>query len=360
MMKKRDSKHRRQVAWMIWLALFLSMVLTGCAPAEPASGEPPGTIIAQTEETMTIVDMAGRPVTVPRDVESCAFVYRVIARFLISLDAGDKIVGAGKPEDFLLRVQPSLGQVPSVGQGVVDLESLAEASPDVFFHKSGDSKTLNAVEKLGIPAIGLQFETPEDMLTALDILGKVCGARDKADELAAYYRNKTDDQTDRIRDIPDGERKTAIMMGTTIGKVADGGMLQGYMIEAAGGRNLARNIETAETWPTVGVEEIFAWNPDYIFITNSQDAVYTPEDLMADPAWAALDAVRAGHIYIMPAPDDSWEFPGIVSLLGIDYMMMVMYPDRMGLDDLQKSTMEFYRLSYGYPFTLEELGFVTP
>jgi iron complex transport system substrate-binding protein len=322
------------------------------------SGEAPGTILSETDTTLRIVDMAGRAVEVPKDMDSCAFVYRVIARFLVSLEVGDRIVGAGKPEDFLVRIQPSLAATPSVGQGVVDLEALAQAAPDVFFHKAGDVKTLDAVEKLGIPAVGLRFETPEDMLTALDILGKVCGQREKAQALIDYYGDKTEAQAERIAGIPRESRKTAVMMGTTLGKVADGSMLQSTMIEAAGGINPAADVEATELWPTVGVEEIFAWDPDYIFITNSQDATYTAADLMADPAWSALEAVRSGHVYVMPCPADSWEFPGVVSLLGIDYMTMVMYPDLMDRADLEAAAKEFYTLSYGITLTLEDLGFV--
>ena len=37
----------------------------------------------------------------------------------------------------------------------------------------------------------------------------------------------------------------------------------------------------------------------------------------------------------MPAEEDSWEFPGVVSALGIDYMMHTMYPDLLNDEELE-------------------------
>ena len=59
----------------------------------------------------------------------------------------------------------------------------------------------------------------------------------------------------------------------------------------------------------------------------------------------------------MPAPGDSWEFPGAVSTLGIDYMINKMYPELLGDDVLEKNVDEFYDLFYGMAFDREELGY---
>ena len=169
------------------LCIMLSVLMAACAFTLTACGEqsikaqkendsPAGTILQETEDSLTIVDQAGREVTVGKDIESIALCYRVVIRFLLSLDQGDKITGIGKTEDFLEELQPSLKECADVGKGVADIEALAELKPDLFFHKASDVETLEAVEEIGIPAVGIEIETPEDMLTALDLMGKVCGA----------------------------------------------------------------------------------------------------------------------------------------------------------------------------------------
>lgn len=336
--------------------MAVSMCACGGSPkAQLESTEPAGTILEETETDLTIVDQAGRIVTVPKEYDSIALCYRVVIRFLLSLDQGDKIKGIGKSEPFLEVLEPGLADCVDVGKGVADIEALAELNPDIFFHKSHDPETLEAVEALGIPSVGIDVETPEAMLVALDILGKVCGEQEKAKQLREYYDAKLADAEQRTSNIT--EKKTAVIMGSSIGKVADATMLQGEMIERAGGINVAAELEATELWPTAGAEQIFEWNPEYIFISGSESAVYGVEDILNDPAWSEMTAVKNKNVYIMPAAMDSWEFPGVMSTLGIDYMMHVMYPELMTDQELEQRVDEFYQLSYGKTFDREYLGY---
>ena len=348
------------------LCIMLSVLMAACAFTLTACGEqsikaqkendsPAGTILQETEDSLTIVDQAGREVTVGKDIESIALCYRVVIRFLLSLDQGDKITGIGKTEDFLEELQPSLKECADVGKGVADIEALAELKPDLFFHKASDVETLEAVEEIGIPAVGIEIETPEDMLTALDLMGKVCGAEEKADALRKYYNDRLGSIAEMTSVIDN--KKSAVIMGSSIGKVADGTMLQGEMIERAGGINYAEELEATELWPSAGAEQIFAWNPEYIFITNSDSASYTVDDILKDPAWSEIEAVKNRHVYVMPAEKDSWEFPGIVSVLGIEYMIRVMYPQLLSDDEFEADVDEMYELSYGRTFDRSELGY---
>ena len=69
------------------LVMLLLFAFSGCGGSETVSSDTePGTVIAQNDEEITIVDQAGREVTVKRDIESIALSYRVAIRFLLSLD----------------------------------------------------------------------------------------------------------------------------------------------------------------------------------------------------------------------------------------------------------------------------------
>lgn len=314
-----------------------------------------GKIVAENDGSITVIDQAGREVKVPKGVESIAISYRVVARFVITLGEGEKIKGIGKTEDFLYQIAPTLKDAVDVGKGVPDLEALAELDPDIYFHKATDVDGLDRVEDLGIPAVGLSFETPEEMKKALTIMGAVLGKKERAEELISYYDQRIGEDMQEAETIND--KKSAIVMGSSVGKVADGSMLQSNMIEYAGGISSAADMETTELWPTAGTEQIFKWDPDFIFITGSEGASYGPDDIYNDPAWAELKAVKNKHVYVVPAEKDSWEFPGVVSVLGIDYMKSKMYPELLSEEDLQKNIDAFYELSYGRTFTAEEIGY---
>ena len=60
---------------------------------------------------------------------------------------------------------------------------------------------------------------------------------------------------------------------------------------------------------------------------------------------------------MIPSELDSWEFPGVISALGIDYMMSVMYPDLLSESDLENNVTAFYELAYGKAYSREELGY---
>lgn len=339
----------------ILILIVLALTLTACSGSENKTAKDPGTIISEDQDTLTIIDQAGRTVTVDKDPDSIAVCYRVAIRFLLSLDQGDQITGVGKTEDFLVTLQPSLAECTDVGQGVADIEALAKLSPDLFIHKASDTEALDAAEKIDIPAVGISVETPEEIIIALDLLGKVCGESEKADALISYYEEQIADAKKRTENIE--ERPTAIVMGSSIGKVASAEMLQGSMLECAGADNCADQLNTAELWPTVGTEQIFTWDPDYIFISNSQSAVYSVDDLYTDPVWSELKAVRERHVFLIPAQADSWEFPGVGSVLGIDYMIHIMHPELMSEDELTEKVDAFYQLSYGRTFDRSELGY---
>ena len=203
------------------LLLLSSLMITGCSKI-PADGtdtgsNSAGTVISETDSELTVIDQAGREVTVTKDPESIALCYRVVIRFLINLGVGDRITGIGKSEPFLEEVQPSLKDCTDVGKGVADIEALVELKPDLFIHKASDVETLEAVQKIGIPSIGIEVETPEEMVAALGLLGKVCGAEQKAQELIDYYQGSIErsrglsDSTGVIQsaDKPIREKQTA-------------------------------------------------------------------------------------------------------------------------------------------------------
>ena len=349
----------RHIAFLLAFAAMIMtlLLLSACDGDGKVSDQPPASVISESEDYLTIVDQAGREVSVKKDPESIALCYRVAIRFLLSLDQGDRIRGIGKSEEFLEQLQPSLKDCVDVGKGVADIEALAELDPDLFIHKADDTETLEAVEKIGIPAVGIEVETPEDMMVALDLLGKVCGTEEKAGKLREYYESRLEEIEAAVSKLKEDDLPDAIVMGSSPGKVADGSMLQGEMLERAGAVNSAGRMKATELWPTAGIEQIFKWDPDYIFVTGSESAVYSAEDILKDPAWSEISAVRKKQVYDLPAERDSWEFPGPVSVLGIEYMLHIMHPELISEKHLADEVDAFYELSYGRKFTREELGY---
>ena len=306
---------------------------------------------------VTVTDMAGRTVEIPVGVKKIATVYGGATNLLISAGAAKQMAAMNGASEFQKLVDPDLANVGFVGKGKVDYEALAKIQPDLFVHKANDLETLEAVQNLGIPAIGIYLEDQDDIKASLLLVGEACGLQEEVAAKLKYYDDLMNYAKSLVADVKETDKPKAIVMGSEIGKVADGNMLQSYMLETAGAINPARDVVTTNIWPVVGVEEIFQWNPDYIFITGSSANTYTVDDLKNDPAWSAVEAVKTGNIYVVPSRLDSWEFPGIATALGTLWMVKTMYPDLLSEAEFDQKFVEFYKTVYGIEVKRDILGY---
>lgn len=76
-----------------------------------------------------------------------------------------------------------------------------------------------------------------------------------------------------------------------------------YWCDAVGARNAAESVTADNANAVVSMEQIYAWNPDVVFITNFTAAM--PGDLyenkMAGHDWSDVKAVKEKRVYKLPA-----------------------------------------------------------
>jgi iron complex transport system substrate-binding protein len=74
-------------------------------------------------------------------------------------------------------------------------EQVAALQPDLVILKSYLADTIGApIEAIGIPAIYVDFETPEQYSRDLAILGKVFGDEARAAEVADFFQSRMDEK----------------------------------------------------------------------------------------------------------------------------------------------------------------------
>ncbi len=344
--------HKKSIAIVLSIAMLLS--LTACRPIETSNASKEN---ADKKSTFIVTDQAGRTVEIKNNTQSIAVVFGLATNFILALGKGEQFVAIGSSNDMFNRICPSLAHISTVGKGRADMEAMAKLNPDVFIHRATDMETLKAVSALGIPSIGIAPESTEEILETVFLLGKILGAEERAKILIDYYNKKVEFAKSITSNIPDDKKYTAIVMGSEIGKVASGNMLQSYLIETAGGINMAKDIESKEIWPIVGAEKIFQWNPDFIFLTNSIASKYNLDDLMTDPTWSELNAVKNKRVLLVPSDRDSWEFPGLATVLGFLWMLTQMYPELYSEEEFLLEVDMFYDTAYGIRFTKDYLGY---
>ncbi len=341
---------KRCLAVLLAAAMMLAAVGCGKTDEQPKETQEP--------KEVTIVDQAGREVTVGK-VETIALAWYMANDFPLALGVGDRIVAVGPYDDFQKMVVPAFETMDTVGRGKPDLEKMAAVNPDLFIHKAYDTEGIKACEELGIPTIGISPEDVESTLEILRFLGEALGVSDRAEMLCNYYSDIMKISEDYLKNVKPEDYPTFLMLGQKSGSIADGSMMQAQMISSAGGKNLAEDMDAKEFWPVVGLEQIFQWDPDFLFLSSSfsSGGDYTLEDIMSDPAWAELKAVKAGHVYMVPSTLHAWENPGLAPALGTVWSMMKMYPDSFEEAKFDELVKDFYKTVYNLEIDRETLGY---
>ena len=160
-----------------------------------------------------------------------------------------------------------------------------------------------------------------------------------------------------VSQIPEADRKSVLVLGGESGRIAADDMLQAWMAEKAGGIYVAENTANNRNWVNVGVEQVFTWNPDFIFATSSTPLDYSIEELMEGDAWSAVEAVKTNHFHQIPAKLDSWDIPGVSCVIGTMYMLHKMYPAYFAQEQLEQEVAEYYEFMFGRTFEESYLGY---
>jgi len=336
---------------IVSLLLALSLALSLCA-----CGAGTDTAVSTGE---TVTDGSGTVHAIPENntETTIASVYAVAVHFIVALGLSDRVVAINVKSKFWTDNNAALARAGTVGRGVVDLEALAEFKPDVLIHRSNDAKTVEAVSALNINVLCITVENLDDIKNTLTMMGKYFGVESRANDVCTWMNAKFAYIDSIVAKIPENERVTALVMGGELGRVAGGDMLQSWMIEKAGGKCVADSIEADHNWTDVGVETVFGWNPDFLFCTGSSSLNYSVDGIYEDSSWSAVNAVKNGHVYRIPATYDAWDMPGISCVLGTMYMLMQMYPDYFSAEELQLQIDDYYTFMFGKTFDADYLGY---
>ena len=271
--------------------------------------------IALAEETITIVDSAGRTVELPYPVKSVVALNGNVPEEMIALGAGDKIVGIGlgtktKVDQGLL---PGLEDVAVIGdEAEPNYEKIAELDPDVVIQYSSWPPTpeeLQAkLDPFGIPVVALDLYMMEVYNDEVELLGRILGNEKEAADYIAFIQDQYDLIDERLESIPEEDRKVVYFEGAGLYETyggADFGCGIPGMIRAGGGKDLYPDLKAY--YFNANPEDVAERNPDVIFKGISEPKGYFMEDetvlknlreeVMSRPMWSDTTAVKNGEVY---------------------------------------------------------------
>ncbi len=345
-------------------ALAILMIASACSPAvvDPEPQNPTeGTIVPETESSFSITDALGRELVFEQPPQRIAIAGRASSLLANALylfpEASQRIVGIENRSQSASPILPVID--PNSSDKIffeknAGPEQIAPAQPDVVILKSYMAESLGEpLEILGITVVYLDLETPEQFFRDIEILGKLFGNSERAQEARSYYQQRLDSIQQRTDGITKEQKPSVLIIqysdkgGDVAFKVPPASWLQTTMVELAGGTPIWTEASETGGWAIVNFEQIAAWDPDQIYVIYYPgDASPITENLKSDPKWQAIQAVQQDQLFAFPGDFLSWDQPDTRWILGLSWLFTKVQPELADGIDITQEINQFYEQLY--------------
>ena len=325
-------------------ALFLALALlfTACASQQKKPSQ---------QDMVSVTDCAGRQVSIPKKCERIAALDAFSAEALVMAGVGEQMCSCPNKlrTDLILKdIYPGLEDVPVVkSNGAINIEGLTALDADVVLIKKNmldNSEETAKLDKMGVPYLAVEYETMEEQIDALNLIGSVCGGRaeTKMRQITDYYSKTIDLVKERAERIPE-DKKIRVYHGINEIARTDGKQSLGAdWITAVGAVNVSagEDVNVNGTDYQATLEQIYAWDPDVV-ICNAADTV---DYMYSDSKWKGLRAVREKQVKVIPVGAGRWGQRGSMeTYFALLWLGCEIYPEYYDDISLKDEVVTFYR-----------------
>ena len=332
-------KSYRVVSLFLVIAVLASMLI-GCAGTQ--SGDQSG--------TKTVVDMAGRTVTLPDDVQNIVTVFPPATAMVLAIDGASHLAGIDSlnaNNEVLKSIYPGFGDIANAGHQFrgINKEEILSMEPGVVFAATWNrEETMQECESL-FPVVYINVDNIQTFEESMLVVGQALGKEQRAEEIMSYYDQKMENVTGVASQIPQNDRPLVYMTSHDILKTCTAASIESYILELCGGINVAAEVQGG-LYPEITAEELISWDPDIILI-NTFCSSSTVEDVLSDPRLADIKAVKNRQVFQMPEYISSWYICVPESLLGMEWTLYTLHPEKVDFqmeDEVKEFYSEFYNL----------------
>lgn len=343
----------------IILSLMIALSFSGCVDnTAQTSGE--------TVKTVEIVDLAGRTVEVPEDVEKIVCSGPGALRLVTYLQADDMLVGVesceqaditGAGKQYALAKPYTIANVdyfktlPTIGTQFVDglnCENIVNVNPDVIIISMSTAEVADNIQtKTGIPVVVLDYDefesfTDKDLADPLTLLGKVLNREERAQAVINFFAGAENDLLKRTENISDDE-KPEVYIGGLCAKGAHGidSTSSNYApFNAVNAKNVASSLDVAKQ-VFISKEQLLEWNPEIIFIDTGSYALIKEDYEKNSEYYESLDAFKNGKVYTQ-FPYNYYTTNYDTALANAYYIGKIVYPERFSDINIEEKSDEIY------------------
>ena len=312
------------------------------------------------EDKIVLVDVIGREVVLDKPATKVVGTHNPTLNAAVVLGGGEKyIVGFGNKEmsrPLYEAVMDDYDAIVQIGKGGnINFETVLASGADLAIIPERFKDQVVQFEEVGLNVIvALPNEESFDTIRqSLTLLGKALGASDRAEMIIGFMDDRIENAS-KITSQATDKQTVLFLGGSSALSVAPAAMIQTQLIEVAGGLNAVSGVSGTGDFVEVNIEQIISWNPDVIWYPAY--ASYSAEDLLNDPAWSSINAVKNKKVFAFPSQVEPWDQPTAALALGIAWATHNLHPDLYTLDEIMTDVDNYYNLVYGKTFTREQLG----
>ncbi len=346
-------------------------------PAQSAapSASPKAAPVSADGETITVIDHNGDTVVLPKKIDRIVVceIYPLPAMLSMYLGSAEKIVGmhsvsmAAAKNGILGKLYPEILKANTawMSGSEINIEELIKLKPDVVFYSAPTKATGEAIRAAGIPAVGVHATKWEyDSIRTFDewvsLLDQIFPGNDRVKGVSDYAKQVRDEIAEKTKGIPEAERKRAMFLfqyDETVMITSGKNFFGQYWVTSAGGINVAEGMSEQGSNAKIGMEQVYEWNPDTIYITNFTPA--QPGDLyenkIAGDKWETVQAVKDQRVYKMPLGAYRTYTPGVDTPLTLKFMATTMYPELFADVDMVHEVKDYYKNFFDITLTDEDV-----
>ena len=209
---------------------------------------------------------------------------------LFAVGAGDAVAGVSSFTDY----PPQAKRLPVVASfASIATERIVALHADLALGIDAQDRLAGDLRRAGVPVLLLRDDSYEDIFRNLVSVGTITGHRDAAIALVARLQARTHALVRSVKRRKHAPSVFVVLGNAPVFTVGKGSYIENLIV-MAGGKNAASDVRAP--YARYSAEALVARQPDLLIV----DPDVHLNDVLNQPPWNALRAVKQHRIYTLP------------------------------------------------------------
>jgi iron complex transport system substrate-binding protein len=358
---------------LVFALILVLVILSGCSRSARTSSS---SAVEEVKDVVLATDMIGRQVEVPAKPRR-VITDRILpfpSTYFVGVRSNMAEVVAMHPASKSAAVNSMLNimapDIAKASTGIFNgdtpnIEEIMNLSPDLVFAFADIEGALVPYETAGITALGIRAasaaggDSIETLRGWFEVLAFTGGDKSRMDSIIEEGNSAKKMIADTLANAA-APSPSAIFIFSTSGnnlEIAGGNFFSEYWLKNSGADDPAARAFQGRK--VVNMEQIYAWDPDVIYITNFTPI--QPEDIYQNTAagqdWSSLKAVQNKRVHKVPLGIYRWFPPSGDTPLMLKWLAQKNHPDLFTYS-IETEIKDYYKKHYAYELTDDEVTFI--